>query len=114
MSDTPRTDAVVSTWGTGNQVLLDFVSANFARELERENRAQAEEIARLRSAMEGLDRYMRGDPCYDHGVMDGNGDENSLTPAKVVRAALTPAQPTATPATNHIPPEQKFANYGGG
>jgi hypothetical protein len=44
--------------------------------------------AELIEVLRRLDRYLEGKEIYEYGVMEGNGDENSLTPAKLVRAAL--------------------------
>jgi predicted RNA-binding Zn-ribbon protein involved in translation (DUF1610 family) len=59
--------------------------ANIQRKLERDN-------TNLREVLSRLDRYLSGVVIYEHGIMEGNGDDNSLTPAKLVRSVLANIQ----------------------
>jgi hypothetical protein len=56
MSDTPRTEAMVTAllWRTGEALQVDAEFADFARELERENSALQKENAALREQVEQM------------------------------------------------------------
>ena len=81
MSDTPRTDAMMTAllWRTGETLIADVEFADFARELEREN-------ATLRSLL----REAVTD--YEHlgGTCDGVESEDYIAR---VKAALGEAKP---------------------
>lgn len=63
-----------------------IVYADDAKKLERESQE-------LRAVLEKVHRYMAGTQEYDHGVMDGNGDKNSLTPSSLITATLNRTRP---------------------
>jgi hypothetical protein len=44
------------------------------------------------AVLKRIDRYLSNNESYEHGVMEGNGDENSVTPAKLVRATIAKAE----------------------